>query len=475
MESKQKKSNLKLNKRISMKIRFVSASVFLLMLGRWLWTDTYFSIFVKDIIWNSWGVTAIGTILAFSKLSLVLPVWKLNDYANVKYILLIWKILYALCGLFFFLAGICHSLVILIIATILNGFANATTFTSYRSYYWKSATKKTNNQVFWVYFSSTYIAEVFGSLIAALLVKYLDLPYMYLFVVIFALVSLLEDQKIKSEISSKYNRTWKKRYKTAKAESKYEAKLLKEWKTEQDFLGKKWFLREFIRECTSLDSFRDVFKTLNWYKWNIYIALLSQLLNNLLNNIWFLFIPIISIENNLSLSQIAIIFAVMKAPYIINVFLWKFGDKHSKKILISSILIVMSLLYIAMWFAQWFYSILILTFWISMWVAMLNPLTSALVTSYTHPKDKWAMSWVQDFACKLWDISGVLWFWLLTSFIGLRWWFMVVWLCTLWLSSYLLAKKLISRRNKRRERENKEIEYSLPIPVVDASTDVSQP
>ena len=31
----------------------------------------------------------------------------------------------------------------------------------------------------------------------------------------------------------------------------------------------------------------------------------------------------------------------------------------------------------------------------------------------------------------------------------------------------LLIKKLISRRNKRRERENKEIEYSLPIPVVD--------
>ncbi len=474
MAIKTKKSSLKLNKKISMKIRFVSMSVFLLMLWWWLGTDTYFSIFVKDIIWNSRWVTAIGTILAVSKLSVVIPVGKLNDHANIKYILLIGKILYAMCGIGFFLAWILHSRAILIVATVLNWFANGTTFTSYRSYYGKSATKSTNNQVFGVYFSSTYIAEVFGSLIAALLVRHLELPYMYLFVVIFALVSLLEDQKIKSEISKKYNRSRKKMYNRLKSESRY-IEEIDEWReSTQTFFGKKWFLRTFIKECTSPDSFRAIINTLHWYKWNIYIALLSQFLNNLLNNIGFLFIPIISVENNLSLSQIAIVFAVMKAPYIINVFLWKFGDKHSKKILISSILIVMSLLYIAMWFAQWFYSILLLTFWISMWVSMLNPLTSALVTSYTRPKDKWAMSWVQDFACKLWDIVWVLWFWFLTSFVWLRAWFMIVGLCTLWLSSYLLTKKLISRRRKRRERETAWIEYSLPIPIVDASTDISK-
>jgi hypothetical protein len=56
-------------------------------------------------------------------------------------------------------------------------------------------------------------------LIAAILVNYLELPYMYLFVVIFALVSLLQDQKIKSVISSTYNKTRKKFYKRVEKES----------------------------------------------------------------------------------------------------------------------------------------------------------------------------------------------------------------------------------------------------------------
>jgi hypothetical protein len=34
----------------------------------------------------------------------------------------------------------------------------------------------------------------------------------------------------------------------------------------------------------------------------------------------FLFIPIVAAENNLSLSEIAIVFAAMKLPYIVNVF-----------------------------------------------------------------------------------------------------------------------------------------------------------
>jgi hypothetical protein len=45
---------------------------------------------------------------------------------------------------------------------------------------------------------------------------------MYFFVVIFALVSLLQDQKIKTIISKHYNRTWRKFYNRVKKESFYE-------------------------------------------------------------------------------------------------------------------------------------------------------------------------------------------------------------------------------------------------------------
>jgi hypothetical protein len=42
---------------------------------------------------------------------------------------------------------------------------------------------------------------------------------MYFFVVIFALVSLVQDEKIKTVLSRHYNKTWKKFYKRVKQES----------------------------------------------------------------------------------------------------------------------------------------------------------------------------------------------------------------------------------------------------------------
>ncbi|MBO7505623.1 hypothetical protein J6T66_05935 [bacterium] len=54
------------------------------------------------------------------------------------------------------------------------------------------------------------------------MVNYLELPYMYFFVVIFALVSLLQDQKIKAAFSRRYNQTWKKFYNRVKKESECE-------------------------------------------------------------------------------------------------------------------------------------------------------------------------------------------------------------------------------------------------------------
>jgi len=202
----------------------------------------------------------------------------------------------------------------------------------------------------------------------------------------------------------------------------------------------------------------------------MYVALACLMFVNFLNYAWFLFIPVIAMENNLSLSQIAIVYAVMKLPYVVNVFVGKFWDRYSKKLLISIILVLMSFLYLALGFNESFYTILILTFFISLWVALLNPLASALVLSYTQTKDKWAMSWVQDFVSRLWDIVGSLWFGTLTALIWLQKWFVIIWLCTIWLWGYLMVKKLISyhRKNKDHEKLGSGEIYELPIPVVDA-------
>ena len=465
---KNKKILSELKKIFPLKIRFVSLSLALFMLWRWFGTDTYFSIYIKEIIGNARWVTAIWTVLAVTKLFFVIPIGKMNDHINVKYILLIGKILYVFCGLSYFLAWIWHSRILLTVATILNWIANATTFTTYRSYYAKKSTKSDHTHISWIYFSSLYMSVVVWSLVAAFLVKHLELSYMYLFVVIFALVSLLQDQKIKTILSKHYNRTWRRFYNRVKKESETHREV-DEWReSNQQFFGKNWFIRQFVKECTSLDSWKEIRHVLHWYGWKLYVALWSQMYTNFLNYTWFLFIPIVAAENNLSLSQIAIVFAVMKLPYIINVFIWKVGDKYSKKLLISIILVIISFLYIALWFHESFMMILVLTFFTSLWIALLNPLSSALVVSYTAPKDRWAMTWVQDFVSRLGDILGSLWFGTLTAIIWLQSGFVVIWICTFGLWMYLMIKKIISYRRKNNEREKlPEDMHELPMSVID--------
>ena len=58
---------------------------------------------------------------------------------------------------------------------------------------------------------------------------------MYLFVVIFSLVSLLYDEKIKSVLRKRYNKTWKRFYKRVKKEAENPDKIQNNLEYEQKF------------------------------------------------------------------------------------------------------------------------------------------------------------------------------------------------------------------------------------------------
>jgi MFS family permease len=437
------------------------------MIGRGLGTDTYFSLYVQSIIGNARGITVIGTVLALAKLVLVIPVGNLNDHAQVKYLLLLGKMLYVCCALCYFFAGLWLSRELLLAATLLNGFASATTFTTYRSYYGKNARKNNQNQIFGAYFSSSNVAQILGALLSAGLVYYLELPFMYFFVVIFALISLLQDQKIKEVLAKHYHRTRKKLSKIRK----YEIALAYEEKKagQQPFFGKTGFLYTFLQECFSFGPRKRMFVLLKSSHSKMYIALGSMFLVNVLNYIGFLFIPIVAISNHLSLSQIALVFAVMKAPYLVNIFAGKLGDKYNKKLLIALILVFMSFFYVLLGFHDDFAIILVLTFAISLGIALLNPLTSALVSSYTQQKDKGVMAGTQDFVSKLGEVIGSLGFGGLVAGVGIRMGFICVGIAIFVLGIYLLVKKLWKSHNNLSEREEKAVRevHDLGVPVVD--------
>ena len=79
----------------------------------------------------------------------------------------------------------------------------------------------------------------------------------------------------------------------------------------------------FFKECFSFKPWMRIATLLRSYDSRMYVALGSMFFVSLLNYVGFLFIPIVSIENHLNLSQIAIVFAVMKLPYLINIFIGK--------------------------------------------------------------------------------------------------------------------------------------------------------
>ncbi|MDR2541663.1 MAG: MFS transporter [Candidatus Peribacteria bacterium] len=179
----------------------------------------------------------------------------------------------------------------------------------------------------------------------------------------------------------------------------------------------------------------------------MYVALGSMFLVNLLNYVGFLFIPIVAVANNLSLSQIAIVFAVMKTPYLINIFTGKLGDKYNKKLLISVILLFMSVFYVLLGMHDDFVVILILTFVIALGIALLYPLTSALVSSYTAQKDKGVMTGAQDFVGKMGEIAGSLGFGALSAIVGIKTGFIVIGIIIFGLGLYLVVRKMMQYRS----------------------------
>ena len=454
--------NWKKKAALPINIRWVSISLFLFMMGRWLGWDTFFSVYVKSILGSGFGLMFIGTLLAVIKLFLVIPVGVMNDQWNARYLLLAGKLVYIFSGLFYFLAGMHSSPLLLVLAVVLNGIASSMMFTTYRVLYGKGTQHSNRSRIFGFYFSSINLAYVIWALLSAFLVSYLELPYMYLFIIIFALLSLLQDGKIQDFIKKKFSKSWKKwNFLVNSVDTDVDVDLCNIRK----LFGTRGVIVRFSKEAVSFASWKRMFATLKSYGRSMYTALSAQALVSFMNYVGFLFIPIIANDNNLSLSEIAILFAVMRLPYVINVLIGGFWDKYSKKILITILVFIGALLYILLWFYHNFWAIIVLSFWISLVIAMLSPVTSALVIGYARPKDRWLMSGLQEFASRIGEIIGSLVFGMIVAKIGMDDSFIVLGGALAVLSMYLLVKKLMRIKTKDGEAK-KEVEAQQPLPFL---------
>lgn len=377
-------------------IRTVSLSIFLFIFGWWLWGDAFFSLYIKDIVDHVFRVSLIGAILSLGKLVFSIPVGEVNNHADLKSVLFLSKGMYVITGILYFLAGILRMPVILIAAVLLNGLAASTMWVTYQTFIRKYSPKNTRWWAFGLYFSSMNLAYVLWALWAVVLIKYLPLPYVFLFVSLFAFVSLGIDQKLPT-LSRQRIRA---------------------------FLGKDTFIHKFFGEVCSLRSIRKVITTIKTYPPRMYYALGFEWIYSILNYVWFIFIPIVSVANNLSLSQVALVFAVMRVPYLIDVFIGNIADNTSKRKFLYSVLLLLSCLYMLLGYNEWFRNIMLITFGISFWLSLMRPVISSYVSDCARPEDEWTITWAGEFVAKLWEMIGVIvfgaisvWLWLSYAFV----------------------------------------------------------
>lgn len=431
--------------KVPMEIREVSLSLFLFTIGWGLGGDTFFSVYMKSIIWTGIWLTLIGTLLPLIKLFIVMPIGTLNDKGHGKNLLLSGKIFYAFSALFYFLAGVNHSIRMLVTAVVFNGIWSATMYTTYRSLYGNNSRTENRTQVFWIYFSSINIAYVIWAIISSWLVGWLDLPYMYLFIVIFGILSILQDGNIQDFIHHKVIHKRKPFGKKREKKLNPNYRLVKDFESLHNYLGKWGFLHSFWKEIFSLKAWKRTFAALQSYSRDMKIALGTQSLVNLINYIGYLFIPLIAIEKNLSLSEIALLFGAMKLPYLVNIFIGKLGDKYNKKLMISLLFFVCAILLVLMGILNEFGTILAISFGISLMVAILQPITTGLIASYARPEDKGLMAGLGELVSKMGEIAGSLGFGILSGVFGMQIAFQLVGLGFWILGGYGLIKKIIKR------------------------------
>ncbi len=394
-------------------IRIVSVSMFLFIFGWGLWWDTFFSVYLKTIVDNVFRVSVIAAALPIVRMFLAVSVGELDDHTSIRSVIFLSKALYVVTSIFFFLAGIEHSVLFLVIAVWFNALSTATLITSYESLIRQYSQKENRSTSFGLYFSCINLAYVLGALLASVMVKYINLPYLFLFIAVFAVGSFISDTQLPHLSRQQIKK----------------------------FLGKESFIHQFICEIFSFRAIKKWFLVLQKYDKKMFRALSNEFIFNILNYIGFIFIPIAAAKNNLTLSQIAIVFAAMRLPYVMNFFTWELADRYNKNKFVIIIFIFLSFLFALLWFKDSFGGIITVSFGIAFGLSLVRPVISWLVSDHTLPEDNGKITWVQQFIVWLGSAFGSILFGVLSAVFGMGMGFIFIWIALFLFGFYSAIRK----------------------------------
>lgn len=404
-------------------VRMISLSVFIFMLGWWLWWDTFYSVFIDSIVDNVLRVSLFWAFLPFIKFFVAPAAWEFNDDCDKKHIFVLSKIFYIISSIFYVTAWILKSPRILLVAVFFNWFWSSSTFVTYYSAVHENSNKNHSESSWWLFFSWMNCAYVVWALLSAVLVQFINLPFLYIFIAIFSILSLLIDCKIP------FNESKSKEISTNHFES----------------------FKKFFKKCFSIMPMKKMIKSLKAAPRPLWNWLWYEMLYSLLDYLSLLFIPLISLSNWLWLWQIAIIFAAMRSSYVFNFFTSGRDEWFNKKLFIAIVLVFLSWLFILLWFDLSFLMILIVSFCISFWLSVMRPVISSMVTENAKKENIWIVSWAEQFAAYLWNIMWSIWFWALSSIFDMNIAFFIVWLSLIvlaWLSFFKRWREKLKKLKK---------------------------
>lgn len=367
---------------ISPAIRQACLNLALFTVGWGLGTDTYWSIYMESIVEN---LTLVGVLLALvagMKLLFNLPVAELDGKVDERKLIITGKIIYAITGLLYLLSGLFHSPVLLIIGLIGAGLANPLVYTSYQCYLRQHSTKKNSCQVFGLYNATEAVAYCGASFIAAFIVPYVAFHWFYVFVILFSLLSIPGDLRMGER-------------------------------------NRKPIFPELKKAFWGDNVYLKVWKNLKNYNLHFHFILFLQFLWGLLDYASFLFIPLLGVENHLTLPIIAIIFGLTRLPYILSFFFAEIADKNGRMASLGMSLLITGCVLAMLGVSTKVSTILLSSLALSLCLASIRPVVGGVLTNLIMPNQRSEMTGVEEFVNRMGQIAASLLFGVLSGFFSI--------------------------------------------------------
>lgn len=413
---------------IPITLRYISSGLFVFLVGRGVWGDTFFSLYMKSIVWSVVTVSLLGSLLAACRIFFAIPIWTVLSQFSAKFLLYIAKTAYIFGWFAYFAAGYRSFMPALYIALILNSLWSAILFIVYQSYVRDASHAYNTASRFGIFFSSINAWLIVGALIASVLVQYVDLPWLFLGISIAALCSLVWDialRKVRLSVVQDSASLWSLDGKkiTAGITSTYQK------------------LRLFFRTIFSFRAHAHTYFHFFQLSSKIKRVLWLYMFVYMLDYIAFIFIPLLSAERSLSLSQIAIVFAIMRIPYAASVYSSQLWDKYKKSVVVSLLFFLTAWLFVTLGLIQWFFPILLVSFWIACMIATARPIVAGMITDVSSHAQRWIVTPFQEISSRVWESLSALLFGQLVYFLGMKFALIALAGVTVFIAIFILAKK----------------------------------